>query len=65
MKIQMTDFADKAYLKNDRIQIGHLDMERIRARELLRIILTDDWRYVKADRTNIKRTFQRNTELPE
>lgn len=64
MKIQMTDFADKAYLKNDRIQIGYLDMERIKARELLALIMTDDWRYFKPEQTDVSRTFQRNMGLP-
>ena len=58
------DYADKSYLKNDRIKIGYMDMSRIKARELLKIIQIPDWQYVRPEDTDIRKTFARNVGLP-
>lgn len=41
---------------------------QLRLREalrLVRLIKTDDWRYYRSDKTDVQRTFQRNTSLPK
>lgn len=62
---KMIDYASKDFIRgvsSERIRLGCMDMKRRKARELLAIILTDNWRYSR--RTDVARTFQRNTELP-
>lgn len=64
---EMIDYASKEHIKgvsSERIRPGFMDLKRKKARELLAVILTDDWRYVRSECTDIRKTFARNTGLP-
>lgn len=56
-------FAKKPH-DDEIIRLGALKLKRRKARELLAVILTDDWRYVRSECTDIRKTFARNVGLP-
>lgn len=63
----MIDYADKSFIRgvsDERIRLGFMDLKRRKARELLAVILTDDWRYTKPECTDVAKTFARNMVLP-